>query len=114
MHPPADAIPAVEVSALADGLVIRLSGHLGHGDTDALRAALLTPRPRGCDDVLVDAGDVAAVDDDALAVLLAAPAFAAQTGGRLTLTRSSAALSGTLDAIGLADALPVLGPVGLR
>jgi anti-anti-sigma regulatory factor len=103
--------PVVAVTTLADGLVVRLAGALGRGAESLLREALLRPRPAACRDILVDAGDVEAIDDDALAVLLAAPSWADETGGQLSFTRISVPLQRAADGIGL---FPMLPPAGTR
>lgn len=104
----------IDVTTLADGLVIRLSGRLDDGCVPALRAGLLAPRPAGRDDVLVDAGSVERVDDAALAVLVAAPRWAHETGGRLSYTRVSDSLRATAQHLQVEDALPLLAAPGRR
>lgn len=99
---------AVECTELADGRLVRLTGFLGTGDVPALRLALLGPLPDSCRDVVVDAGDVDDIDDDALAVLLAAPRWAESCGSRLRLSRSSVVIDATLATLGLDHALPRL------
>src|SRR4051794_10971726 len=51
------ADPVVEVSTLADGVVIRLAGAFRKAEADLLRGAFLRPRPAACREVIVDAGD---------------------------------------------------------
>lgn len=99
---------AVDFTDLADGRLVRLSGALTQGDVPALRFALLTPLPPGCRDVVVDAGAVNDIDDDALAVLLAAPVWADSCGGRLRVSRSSVVLDAVLATLGLEEMLPRL------
>lgn len=98
-----------QVILLDDGMVVRLSGGL---DTDeslvALRAALLTPRPEGVRDVVVDAGRVTAVSDSAVAVLWAALAWAESTDRRMRFSGMSAPLTETLEELGLSGELPRL------
>jgi anti-anti-sigma regulatory factor len=98
-----------QVILLEDGMVVRLSGGL---DTEealvALRAALLTPRPEGVRDVVVDAGQVTAVSDSAVAVLWAALAWAESTDRRMRFCGMSAPLTRTLEELGLSDELPRL------
>jgi anti-anti-sigma regulatory factor len=100
----------VECVHLSDGKLIRLAGSVGDDELSSLRDALLTPLPHGCRDVVVDAGDLTSITDDALAVLVAAPMWADTEGGRFFLSRSSAALDETLRDLGLVDLLPRLGP----
>lgn len=104
----------VEVSALADGVVVRLAGAFGTGDADLLRGALLRPRPAACRDILVDAGAVTEVDDASLAVLVAAPEWAEQTGGTLSFTRLSAPLCAAASELGIMRMMPLLPPPGTR
>src|SRR3954452_21184471 len=101
--------PVVAVTTLADGLVVRLAGALGRGAEDLLREALLRPRPAACKDVLVDAGDVASVDDAALAVLIAAPVWARRTGGNLSFSRISIPLQRATEGIYALPELPAPG-----
>jgi len=75
--------------------------------------SLLAARPDGCDDILVDAGFVTEVHERALAVLVAAGAWAEQTGGRLRFAAMSPALLDTAGYFGVSDLLPRLpGPGG--
>ena len=104
----------VSCSHLADGKLVRLSGAMSADHVSQLRLALLMPLPQGCRDVVVDAGDVTHVDDDVLGVLLAAPAWAGDHGGRMLLSRSSAALDEVLTELDLMDDLPRLRPLGRR
>lgn len=98
-----------EVIMLDDGMVVRLSGALDTADSlVALRAALLTPRPQGVRDVVVDAGAVSSVSDSAVAILWAALAWAESTDGKLRFSRMSPALTETLDEMGLSGELPSL------
>ena len=101
----------VSCSHLADGKVVRLSGAIGGRHASQLRLALLMPLPEGCRDVVVDAGEVTHVDDEALSILLAAPAWAGDHGGRMLLSRSAAALDEILDELDLMDDLPRLRPL---
>ena len=101
----ADALGTVSANVLADGIVVRLTG--------SLDATLLTSRPEGCDDVLVDAGHVTEVHERALAVLVAAADWASETGGRLRFAAMSSALTDTADYFSVTDLLPRLpGPGG--
>jgi len=109
----ADALGSVSASVLADGIVVRLSGSLDVAALPALRSTLLSARPNGCDDILVDAGFVTEVHERALAVLVAAGAWAEQTGGRLRFAAMSPALVDTAGYFGVSDLLPRLpGPGG--
>ena len=106
--------PVVEVTTLADGLVVRLAGALGAAEANLLRETLLRPRPAACRDVLVDAGRVDAIDDEPLAVLATASRWADDSGCRLSFTRLSDAVIVAADAIGVLPRLPLLGPPGTR
>jgi anti-anti-sigma regulatory factor len=106
--------PVVEVTTLADGLVVRLAGALGAAEAHLLREALLRPRPAACRDVLVDAGRVNAIDDEPLTVLATASRWADDSGCRLSFTRLSDAVTVAADAIGVLPRLPLLGPPGSR
>jgi anti-anti-sigma factor len=109
----ADALGTVSASVLADGIVVRLTGSLDVASLPELRATLLTSRPEGCDDVLVDAGQVTEVHERALAVLVAAADWASDTGGRLRFAAMSSALADTADYFSVTDLLPRLpGPGG--
>lgn len=109
----ADALGTVSANVLADGIVVRLTGSLDVASLPELRATLLTSRPEGCDDVLVDAGHVTEVHERALAVLVAAADWAAETGGRLRFAAMSSALIDTADYFSVTDLLPRLpGPGG--
>jgi len=104
----------VSCSHLADGKIVRLSGAIGSRQVSQLRLALLMPLPEGCQDVVVDAGEVTHVDDVALGVLLAAPAWAGDHGGRMLLSRSAPALDQVLGELDLMDDLPRLRPLPTR
>jgi anti-anti-sigma factor len=109
----ADALGTVSANVLADGIVVRLNGSLDVASLPDLRATLLSSRPDGCDDVLVDAGQVTEVHERALAVLVAAAEWARQTGGRLRFAAMSPALVDTANYFDVADLLPRLsGPGG--
>lgn len=107
---------AVAVSSLVtdDGVLVRLGGTLDAGSRPELRASLLRTRPAGRADVIIDAGDVVAVDDHVLAVLLAVGAWARETGTRLSFSRMSDPLRREVDALGCAALLPMLEPAGRR
>jgi anti-anti-sigma regulatory factor len=109
----ADTLGTVSANVLADGIIIRLNGSLDVASLPDLRATLLSLRPEGCDDVLVDAGHVTEVHERALAVLIAAAEWARQTGGRLRFAAMSPALVNTADYFDVTDLLPRLpGPGG--
>src|SRR5690348_11857489 len=107
---------AAEIAATytADGVLVRLDGALDGGSAGQLRNALLSVRPAGCDDVIIDAGGVTAVDDDALAVLLAAGAWAIDTGARLGFSRMSDCLRSEIAMLDISMLLPMLAPPGER
>jgi anti-anti-sigma regulatory factor len=105
----ADTLGTVSANVLADGIIIRLNGSLDVASLPDLRATLLSLRPEGCDDVLVDAGHVTEVHERALAVLIAAAEWARQTGGRLRFAAMSPALVNTADYFDVTDLLPRLG-----
>lgn len=108
--------PAAAVASLhtEDGILVRLGGVLDLDAAPALRSALLTTRPAGCDDVVIDAGAVTAVEDDALAILLAAGAWAVDTGARLSFSRMSECLREEIAALDVSMLLPMLAPAGER
>jgi anti-anti-sigma regulatory factor len=109
----ADTVGTVSANVLADGIIIRLNGSLDVASLPDLRATMLSLRPEGCDDVLVDAGHVTEVHERALAVLIAAAEWARQTGGRLRFAAMSPALVNTADYFDVTDLLPRLpGPGG--
>lgn len=106
------AAPVVEVTTLADGLVVRLAGALGAGDAQLLREALLRPRPAACKDVLVDAGGVDAIAREPLTVLAMAAQLAGATGKRMAFTRLSEAVTSAAECFGVRSRLSLLGPPG--
>jgi anti-anti-sigma regulatory factor len=109
----ADTLGTVSANVLADGIIVRLHGSLDVASLPDLRATLLSTRPEGCDDVLVDAGHVTEVHERALAVLIAASEWARQTGGRLRFAAMSPALVDTAEYFDVTDLLPRLpGPGG--
>jgi anti-anti-sigma regulatory factor len=97
-----------------DGVLVRLDGAFDADSAPALRTALLSVRPAGCDDVIIDAGGVTTVDDDALAVLLAAGAWAVDTGARLGFSRMSDCLREEIASLDISMLLPMLAPAGER
>lgn len=96
---------------LADGKLVQLSGRIGRDELPALRLALLMPLFDECHDIVVDAGDVVAVDDDAVAVLVAAEEWASYAGARLLLSRVAPALEMALADLDLSDRIPRLAPL---
>ena len=88
---------------LADGKLVQLSGRIGHEELPALRLALLTPMFDDCHDVVIDAGEVVAIDDDAIAVLMAAEEWASHAGARLLLSRVAPALEQALAELDFSD-----------
>ncbi len=104
-------VPTVRAHRLGDGLVVRLSGVLDDQAVPELRRELLAPVPAGCVDVLVDAGAVAAVGDDALAVLVAGSSWAREAGCRFALSAVSPAVASSIEELALGAALPLLGDV---
>jgi anti-anti-sigma regulatory factor len=108
--------PSTDVVSLftEDGVLVRLDGALDAACAPQLRTALLSQRPTGCDDVIIDAGGVTAVDDDALAVLLAAGAWAVDTGARLGFSRMSDCLRAEISMLDISMLLPMLAPAGER
>jgi anti-anti-sigma regulatory factor len=107
---------ATDVAAMytEDGVLVRLGGALDASSATQLRSALLSTRPAGCDDVIIDAGGVTTVDDDALAVLLAAGAWAVDTGARLGFSRMSDCLRDEIAMLDISMLLPMLAPAGER
>ena len=97
-----------------DGVLVRLDGALDGSCVDQLGRALLTTRPYGCDDVIIDGGGVTSVDEDALAVLLAAGAWAVDTGARLGFSRMSDVLRDEVATLDISMLLPMLAPAGER
>jgi anti-anti-sigma regulatory factor len=106
-----EATGHVDCVHLADGLLVRLGGTLTGSQLPELRDALLTPLEDGCRDVIVDAGDVTAINDDAIAVLLAARVWAEDHGARMLLSRTAPALESTLEELQITGALPRLGAI---
>ncbi|MDQ1635068.1 MAG: anti-sigma factor antagonist [Frankiaceae bacterium] len=103
---------SVRAYRLGDGLVVRLSGVLDGQAVPELRRELLAPVADGCADVLVDAGAVAAVDDEVLAVLLAGSFWARDAGCRFALTAASPAVRASIAELAIGAALPMLGNAG--
>ena len=103
-----EATGHVDCVHLADGMLVRLGGTLSGAHLPELRDALLAPLDEGCRDVVVDAGEVTEINDDALAVLLAARIWAEDHGARMMLSRSAPALESTLEELAITGALPRL------
>jgi len=101
-----EATGHVDCVHLADGLLVRLGGTLTTTELPELRDALLTPLDEGCRVVVVDAGEVTGIDDEALAVLLAARLWAEDHGARMLLSRTAPALESTLEELAITGALP--------
>jgi anti-anti-sigma factor len=106
-----EATAHVDCVHLADGMLVRLGGILDGHQLPLLRDALLAPLDEGCRDVVVDAGEVTAIDDDAIAVLLAARVWAEDHGARMMLSRSAPALESSLEELQITGALPRLGAI---
>ena len=98
-------------SHLADGKLVQLAGHLGEAELPALRLALLTPLFDECRDIVIDAGEVAEIDDCAVAVLMAGTEWAHDAGVRVLLSRSTPSFDETLDELDLTDLIPRLSPL---
>src|ERR1700684_2809282 len=92
---------SVRTHRLGDGLVVRLSGVLDGQAVPALRRELLSPLPADCTDVLVDAGAVLDLSDDALAVLVAGSSWAGGAGARFAFSAVSPAVVAQIDALEL-------------
>lgn len=116
MSKPTTQFAAAEVSTLftEDGVLVRLDGALSADSAAQLRTALLSTRPAGCDDVIIDAGGVTRIDDEALAILMAAGAWAVDTGARLGFSRMADCVRDEVEALELAVLLPMLAPAGER
>jgi anti-anti-sigma regulatory factor len=97
---------------LADGKLVQLSGRIGREELAALRLALLTPLFDDCRDVVIDAGDVVAVDDEAIAVLVAAEEWATYAGARLLLSRAAPVLEQALADLDFSNRIPRLAALG--
>ncbi|HET6817969.1 MAG TPA: STAS domain-containing protein [Mycobacteriales bacterium] len=106
-----EATGHVDCVHLADGRLVRLGGTLTTSELPELRNALLSPLDEGCRDVVVDAGEVTALNDEVLAVLLAARVWAEDHGARMLLSRTAPALESTLEELAITGALPRLAAV---
>ncbi|MDQ1701521.1 MAG: anti-sigma factor antagonist [Frankiaceae bacterium] len=105
---------SADATFTADGMFVRIAGELDSQSLSQLRSSLLRTRPSVCRDVIVDAGAVTFVDDSALAVLVAASAWAADSGATISYSRMSDALRAEVETLGLQAALPMLAPIGAR
>ena len=103
-----EATGHVDCVHLADGMLVRLGGTLTSAELPELRNALLAPLEDTCRDVVVDAGEVTGLDDDVLALLLAARVWAEDHGARMLLSRTAPALESSLEELAIAGALPRL------
>ena len=76
------ACPTACIAVERDGseVTVRLSGRLTGAAVPVLRAALLRALPMPCTRLQIDAADVVSLDQDALAVLLAAVPWALASG----------------------------------
>lgn len=106
------AASAVHCSQLADGKLIQLTGHLGPAEMPALRRALLAPLFPGCRDIVIDAGEVDALDDEAVAVIVAADEWATYAGARLILSRATPVVEQALTELDFADRIRRLSELG--
>ena len=102
----------VNCMQLADGKLVQLSGRIGRAELPALRLALLAPLFAGCRDVVIDAGEVVAVDDEAIAVVVAAEEWATYAGARLLLSRATPAFEQALAELDFADGIRRLSDLG--
>lgn len=93
----------VNCMELADGKLVQLCGRIGQGEMSALRLALLSPLFNGCRDVVIDAGDVVAIDDEAIAVIAAAEEWATYAGARMLLSRATPVVEHALAELGFTD-----------
>jgi anti-anti-sigma regulatory factor len=107
---------AADVTTLftEDGVLVRLDGAIDGDAAPQLRSALLSSRPAGCDDVIIDAGGVTRIDDEALAILMAAGAWAVDTGARLGFSRMADCVRDEVEALEISVLLPMLAPAGER
>ena len=103
-----EATGHVDCVHLADGLLVRLGGTLTSTELPEMRSALLAPLDDTCRDVVVDAGEVTSINDEALAILLAARIWAEDHGARMLLSRTAPALESSLEELAIAGALPRL------
>jgi anti-anti-sigma factor len=106
------SVSSVRAYHLGDGLVVRLSGVLDGQAVPDLRRRLLAPLPENCQDVLVDAGAVETLDDEALAVLVAGSTWARAAGARFALSSVSPSVARQIEVLELGHELPALGTAG--
>jgi anti-anti-sigma regulatory factor len=78
--PAACPTACIAVERHGSEVTVRLSGRLTGAAVPVLRAALLRALPMPCTRLQIDAGDVETLDQDALAVLLAAVPWALAAG----------------------------------
>ena len=102
----------VNCMQLADGKLVQLCGRIGRAELPALRLALLSPLFAGCRDVIIDAGEVTAVDDEAIAVVVAAEEWATYAGARLLLSRATPAFEQALAELDFANGIRRLAELG--
>jgi anti-anti-sigma regulatory factor len=102
----------VNCMQLADGKLVQLTGSVGRAELPALRLALLAPLFAGCCDVVIDAGEVVEINDEAIAVVVAAEEWATYAGARLLLSRTTPAFEQALSELGFADGIRRLADVG--
>src|SRR3954447_3130767 len=105
---------SADATYTADGMFVRLAGELDSQSLSQLRSTLLRTRPEACKDLIIDAGAVTYVDDSALAVLVAASAWAASSGATVSYSRMSETLRTEVRALDLDAAMPMLAPIGAR
>lgn len=105
---------SADATYTTDGMYVRIAGDLDGESLPQLRQSLLRTRPANCRDIIVDAGAVTSVDDSALAVLVAASAWATDSGAAISYSRMSDALRDEVEALDLHAALPMLAPIGAR
>jgi len=102
----------VNCMQLADGKLVQLCGRVGQAELPALRLALLAPLFAGCRDVVIDAGEVVAVDDEVIAVVAAAEEWATYAGARLLLSRATPVFEQALSELGFASGIRRLSDLG--
>jgi anti-anti-sigma regulatory factor len=102
----------VNCAHLADGKLVQLAGRIGKAELPALRRALLAPLVVGCLDVVIDAGEVIAIDDEAIAVVVAAEEWTSYAGARLLLSRATPAFEQALSDLGFEDGIRRLTDLG--
>lgn len=108
VHEPLGLTGDVNTVYLADGKLVRLVGAFGPSELPDLRRALLMPFTEECRDVVVDAGEVVDVTDEAVALLIAARVWADANGRRFLMSRIAPVLVATLAELDMSDVLPTL------